>query len=93
MRDINLETATIPTIPRKEGGSVGIYDPAKTDIFNQAAAETGLGVLVQPTEKTRWVSSDKPHEPAVELISYERNLSPFWKRVSELEAEAAKKVG
>lgn len=74
--------------------SLGFYDPAKVDIFNQAATETGLEVLVQPTEKTRWISKDRPNEPAVELVnSSGKDLSPFWGKVRELEEAAANKAG
>ena len=88
-------TENIPIIiPRKKDNSLGIYDPAKADIFQQAATETGLNVLVQPTERTRWVSSDKPKESAVELVnSSGEDLSLFWKKVKELETATAKKVG
>ncbi len=91
MAEENLENLIIPG---EESNSLGIFDPARVDIFRQAAAETGLEVLVRPTEETRWVSADRPKESAVELVNESgKSLSPFWRKVEELEAKAAQKAG
>lgn len=83
------------SVPVKEKGLRGLYDADKADIYRQAAAETGLKVLVEETTETRLVDSDKHKrgDPMIQLISPETDLSLFWKRVADLEAEAAKKAG
>lgn len=89
------ELEIVPSIKDEIAGprSLGFYDPVKTEFFRQAATELGAPVEISSTDRTRWVSSEKPHEPAIELRAPRGDLSKFWKRVAELEAEAAKKVG